>query len=151
MLLLTGDEIKRLNFRTVSRHGGHYVPPDNLLHPDALAYLVDTVDAELFGEPMYPTVADRASLYLFNIISNHVFHDGNKRTGLAASLAFLIRNGFQLKADLRAFSDDEFYTSETTEDHDTVLYRFVLAVAAGQVSLDACRAWFAANVVLVEA
>lgn len=42
---------------------------------------------------MCPSVSDKAGLYMFNIISNHIFSDGNKRTGLEAALLFVDLDG----------------------------------------------------------
>ena len=119
---LTFDQIIRLNKRTVEVHGGNFVPPSNLLHSESLLYLLEAVEAEMFGEPMYPTVPDKAALYMHSIISNHVFQDGNKRTGLGAALAFCKVNGWDVS------SND--------------LYNFTIAVASGEHDLDAVRAWF---------
>ena len=44
-----------------------------------------------------------AAAYLFHIISNHPFIDGNKRTGAAASIVFLALNGIELEADEQSF------------------------------------------------
>jgi death-on-curing protein len=40
-----------------------------------------------------------AAAYLFHLVRNHPFIDGNKRTGLMAMLAFLGLNGLGLQAD----------------------------------------------------
>ncbi len=40
-----------------------------------------------------------AAAYLFHIVRNHPFIDGNKRTGLMAALVFLGLNDFRLSAD----------------------------------------------------
>ena len=146
MHYLTLDEIVKLNELTVHRHGGHFVPPHNYLHGDALAYLVETVEAEMFGQPLYPDIADKAGLYMFNIISNHIFQDGNKRTGLAAALTFLLRNGHDIKQEL----DSIIIEGKTVPDkgtHKEMLYAFTIAVASGQVPLEACQQWFAANLI----
>ena len=146
MQYLTKNEILRLNELTLVRHGGHFVPPDNLLHPEAIDYLVESVAAEMFGEPLYPQVSDKAALYMFNIISNHAFQDGNKRTGLAAALAFLYKNGFRLAEDLKpVIQEGKSWPSNNDLSHNDHLYEFTLAVAAGQVPLEACRQWFATN------
>ncbi len=39
-----------------------------------------------------------ATAYLYHIVSNHPFVDGNKRTGAMAAFAFLHLNGLNLKA-----------------------------------------------------
>jgi death-on-curing protein len=146
MKYLTLEEIVRLNELTIKRHGGHFVPPHNFLHPEALDYLVETVGAELFGEPLYPTVADKAALYLFNIISNHIFQDGNKRTGLASALAFLYRNGYDLRDDLQPIQFDGQTIPATGSTHKEVLYQFTLTVAAAQAPLKACQQWLTTNI-----
>ena len=81
MRVLTKEEIIFLNKNNVSKYGGNFVPPFNILHENPLDYLVEIVDGELFGEAIYPEVYHKAGVYLFNIISNHIFTDGNKRTG----------------------------------------------------------------------
>ncbi|WP_116107284.1 type II toxin-antitoxin system death-on-curing family toxin [Lewinella sp. IMCC34191] len=146
MRYLTKPEIFRLNKLTLARHGGHFVPPDNSLHPEAIDYLVESVQAEMFGEPLYPRVSDKAALYMFNLIGNHAFQDGNKRTGLAAALAFLMINDYRLKEDLQPVTYQDKLWPDARLGHDDHVYRFTLAVAAGQVPLEACRQWFAANI-----
>ncbi|MBO0932416.1 type II toxin-antitoxin system death-on-curing family toxin [Fibrella aquatilis] len=131
MIYLEKEDIAFINQRTVAAHGGNFMPPHNFLHEENLDFLVEAVQAHLFGEPMYPTLADRAAVYCFNIIGNHIFSDGNKRTGLEAALAFLKLNGRRLN---RALPQDD-------------LYDFIIKVASGESSLDECRAWFAAHTV----
>jgi death-on-curing protein len=40
-----------------------------------------------------------AAAYLFHIIRNHPFVDGNKRTGTVAALVFLLLNGKEVDVD----------------------------------------------------
>lgn len=61
-----------INQKTISSHGGNYVSLNNFLHEEDLDYLVETVQSEMFGQELYPTITDKASLYCFNIISNHI-------------------------------------------------------------------------------
>ena len=131
MRYLTKPQIIRLNEATVKAHGGNFMPPNNFLHEENLDYLVEAVQAEMFGEPLYPTITDKAALYCYNIIGNHIFTDGNKRTGLSAALVFLNLNGFDVEASVT----------------DAILTDFILKVASGQSSLDECRAWFSTHVV----
>lgn len=46
-----------------------------------------------------------ASAYLFHLVMNHPFVDGNKRTGSVAALVFLYLNGIRLKIGEDAFAD----------------------------------------------
>lgn len=146
MEYLTKTEIIRLNERTLQRHGGNYVPPYNLLHENALDYLVETVAGEMFGQPLYPEISDKAGLYLFSVVSNHVFQDGNKRTGLAAALSFLLRNGYTFQEELTAIQVDGKSIPDGKYNHNAHLYNFTIAVASGQVSLKDCQTWFASNI-----
>ena len=130
MELLTKTDIIVINYKTVKAHGGNYMPPHNFLHEANLDYIIDIIEAEMFGEPLYPEISDKASIYFYNIICNHIFSDGNKRTGLEAAVLFLGANGHQL--------------SENLPNID--LFNFVTAVASGQVTLDECRDWFKTNI-----
>ncbi len=97
MIYLTKQQVIRLNIATIKEHGGNFMPPANFLHEENLDYLLEAVQAEMFGAPLYPTIADKAALYCYNIICNHIFTDGNKRTGLGAALVFLNLNGYDLR------------------------------------------------------
>ena len=143
---LSRTSILTINRLTVERHGGNYVAPENLLHGESLAYLVETVQADMFGQPLYPTLADKAGLYMFNIISNHVFQDGNKRTGLEAALAFIRGNGYTLMDELTAVEIDGTKFPSEASGQDDHLIEFTLEVASGLVSLSACQQWFAQNI-----
>lgn len=106
MRLLTKAYIVLLNRKTIKTHGGQYIGPYNFLHESALDYLIEAVASTMFDTELYPTVSDKAGLYFFNIVANHMFQDGNKRTGLEASLLFLRLNGYGLRTEL---SHDEIY------------------------------------------
>jgi death-on-curing protein len=54
------------------------------------------------GEYFHSDLYEMAAAYLFHLANNHPFLDGNKRTALAAALAFLWLNDRRLEA-----SDDE--------------------------------------------
>jgi death-on-curing protein len=46
-----------------------------------------------------------AAAYLFHIVQNHSFVDGNKRTGAAAAIIFLDMNGVEIEADEEGLVD----------------------------------------------
>lgn len=131
MVYLEKEDITLFNKRTVETHGGNFTPPNNFLHEENLDYLIEAVQAEMFGEPLYPTITDKAAVYCYNIICNHIFSDGNKRTGLEAGLAFLKLNGFRLSTNLPNKS----------------LFDFIIKIASGESTLEECRAWFKENTV----
>jgi death on curing protein len=119
-----------INERTIEAHGGNFVPPHNFLNEPNLDYLIDIIDAEMFGSPLYPQIWDKTAVYLYNIICNHIFSDGNKRTGLEVALLFLSINGYRIKQSL---SKD-------------LLLNFIIQVASGQTTLDDCRVWIENNI-----
>jgi death-on-curing protein len=67
-----------------------------------LEWVLDAIQCPLFGIDPYPTLVEKAALLAWTIIDGHVFHDGNKRTGISALKIFLRVNGYDTKA-----SDDE--------------------------------------------
>ena len=131
MRKLTKTGIITLNKESIINDGGNFMPPSNLLNESNLDYLIEIVDSEMFGEPLYPEIWDKAAVYFFSIICNHIFSDGNKRTGLAAALVFLEAHNFQLKDEVT----------------DNVLLDFVIKVASGESTLDECRSWFKYNII----
>lgn len=131
MLFLSKKQIVTINKLTVLHHGGNFVPPDNLLNESPLNYLVEIVYADLFGQPLYPSIYDKAGVYIFNIIANHIFSDGNKRTGLEAGLLFLKLNGYQLSDSI---------TNE-------ILTNFILSVASDEQTLETVQEWLKLNAI----
>lgn len=140
-ILLTKDDFFYLNSRTIEAHGGNFVPPNNLLNESSLDYLIEAVDSVIFGQAAYPDIYSKAALYLYNTISNHIFQDGNKRTGLAAMQLFLDINGFQISQKLNKGAEN--FTS-----HD-ILFHFIIETAAGKLTFEDCVAWLRENVVPV--
>lgn len=55
------------------------------------------------GAFLHPTLYEMASAYLFHLVENHPFIDGNKRVGAMAALIFLDLNGLDFDA-----SDEDF-------------------------------------------
>ena len=70
----------------------------------------------VFGSDAYPALHEKAAALLHSVVSNHALVDGNKRLGLAAVIAFLGINGWQL-----TLSNDEAYD-------------LVMAVASGDLT-----------------
>lgn len=48
---------------------------------------------------------DRAAAYLFHLVKNHPFVDGNKRVGAVAAFVFLDLNGFDFDAPEDDFAE----------------------------------------------
>lgn len=92
---LTLDEVLALHAEQVERYGGSDGLRDLALLESALA----TPRATFGREYLHESLPEMAAASLFHLVRNHPFVDGNKRTGLAAAIAFLGLNGLWLDAD----------------------------------------------------
>jgi death-on-curing protein len=61
-----------------------------------------------------------AAAYLFHIVRNHPFIDGNKRTGAVASIVFLMMNEIDFDADENDFEKIVLLTAEGKTDKATI-------------------------------
>ena len=92
-------------------------------------------------------------ILMFSVISNHVFSDGNKRTGLAAALLFLRLNDYRLKSDLQNVEEmvEDLLSVDNPSNIEVnpkrrMLANFTLGVASGKIDLEKCQKWFAENI-----
>ena len=91
---LTLDDVLALHADQIARYGGSALVRDLGLLESALAMPAATFG----GDFLHASLDEQAAAYLFHLVKNHPFVDGNKRTGLVALLAFLGLNGRQLEA-----------------------------------------------------
>jgi len=91
---LTLDDVLLLHRDQVDLYGGEHGVRDLGLLQSAIAM----PQASFGGEPLHKDLFEMAAAYLFHIVKNHPFLDGNKRTGTVAALAFLDLNGIQIDA-----------------------------------------------------
>jgi death-on-curing protein len=119
-LFLDIDQVLRIHLNLIERYGGEAGVRDiGLLH-SAIAM----PQASFGGEPRHKDLFEMAAAYLYHIVQNHPFVDGNKRTGAAAAIIFLAMNDVDIEAD---------------EDG---LVEVTLAVARGEVGKAAIAAFF---------
>jgi death-on-curing protein len=95
---LSLDEVLALHADQISRYGGDTGVRDLALLQSALAM----PQARFGAEWLHPSLAEMAAAYLFHLVRNHPFVDGNKRAGLICAIAFLGLND----AEVVATADD---------------------------------------------
>ncbi len=96
---------------------------------------------------MYPTIHEKAGLYMYNIINGHIFQDGNKRTGLGAALLFLSLNDYQLKPKLSNKNlPFEMVHAYEWDSNSEALYQFTMLTADASLNLKDCQNWFKENI-----
>lgn len=88
-IFLTAEEILLIHQDQIWRYGGDAAIRDINLLNSALNIPMQSFGSEL----VHTTIFEMAGAYLFHIVNNHPFVDGNKRTGAATALQFLKLNG----------------------------------------------------------
>ncbi len=89
------DHIMRLHRSLFEHYGGIDGTRDiGLLH-SAIAMPQASYD----GESLHTDIYEMAAAYLYHLVQNHPFLDGNKRTGAASAIVFLAINDVQIDND----------------------------------------------------
>lgn len=120
---LSNSQVIAIHLRQVDRFGGTAGIRDNGLLDSALAQ----PQATFGGELLHHTIHEQAAAYLFHLVKNHPFVDGNKRTGFAVAIAFLALNGYNIN-----LSEEE-------------AYNLVMQVAQGEITKEKLSADFQAH------
>lgn len=107
---LAVEDVLSLHADQVDLYGGEHGVRDVGLLESAVAQ----PQATFGGEHLHKDLCEMAAAYMFHIVQNHPFLDGNKRTGAVAALVFLDINGTEIDAPKGA------------------LYDLTIAVATGQ-------------------
>lgn len=108
---VTLDDVLELHAGQIAAYGGS----DGLRSAELLQSAIAQPEATFGGKLLHGDVFEMAAAYLFHLVQNHPFIDGNKRIGLEVALVFLELNGATVDAD------------------DERLVRLVLGVAQGQI------------------
>jgi death-on-curing protein len=94
-LFLDLERVLRVHLSLIEQYGGEEGIRDlGLLHS-----AVAVPQASFGGEFLHKDLFEMAAAFLYHIVQNHAFVDGNKRTGAATAIIFLTLNGVELEAD----------------------------------------------------
>lgn len=91
---MTTKDVLLLHNLVVEKSGGSYGLRDLGLLESAVA----RPQASFGGEGLYPTLFLKVGELLHNLLRNHPFVDGNKRTSMYAAMTFLELNGYKFVA-----------------------------------------------------
>jgi death-on-curing protein len=122
-IFLTLDEVLEIHRDQIARHCGSEGIRDIGLLNSAIAMPTATFGNQFLHSDLY----EMAAAYLFHLVQNHPFIDGNKRVGAAAANVFLFLS------DIHFAPDEDEYA------------RLVLAVASGEVKKAAIAEFLRAN------
>ena len=91
---LSLEEVVEIHRDQISRYGGSLGIRDAGLLQSALAQPMATFG----GRFLHADLFEMAAAYLFHLVQNHPFLDGNKRVGAVAAIVFLLMNDQDIKA-----------------------------------------------------
>lgn len=119
MQYISAENILEIHSGIIDETGGsHGVRDLNLLRS-----LDDLPKQAVYGKELYPTLFDKAAVYVRNVIHSHPFIDGNKRTAMAAADVFLQLNGRRINVRKGGVE------------------KFALDIIAKRLDLEAISAW----------
>jgi death-on-curing protein len=116
LIFLGLDEVIEIHHDQIKRYGGHPGIRDIGILKSAIAMPSATFD----GNYLHTNIFEMSAAYLFHIVRNHPFIDGNKRTGAVASIVFLMMNGIDFHADENDFEKIVLLTAEGKTDKATI-------------------------------
>ena len=99
VVFLTVDIVLALHARQLERFGGGAGLRDRGLLESAVAQPQTSFGGTFAHEGLFAM----AAAYLFHLVANHAFIDGNKRLGLLAAQVFLHLNGIVILGESEAF------------------------------------------------
>lgn len=94
-LFLDLDHVLRLHRSLLDRYGG----PDGVRDMGLLQSAIAMPQAAYDGERLHSDIFEMAAAYLYHVVQNHPFLDGNKRTGAALAIVFLAINDIEIDND----------------------------------------------------
>ncbi len=89
------DHVVRIHLSVIERYGGSHGVRDTGLLQSAIAM----PQASFGDQRLHGDLFEMAAAYLYHIVQNHPFIDGNKRTGAASAIVFLAMNDVEIEAD----------------------------------------------------
>jgi len=104
LTFLNLGEVLEIHRDQIVRYGG--LP--GLRDLDLLKSAVAMSQATFDGTFLHTDIFEMAAAYLFHIVGNHPFLDGNKRVGTAACLVFLELNGYEFTAPEKELAEIVF-------------------------------------------
>ena len=100
-VFLSLSEVLEIHQDQIARYGGAAGIRDIELLKSALGMPSATYGRQFLHTDIY----EMAAAYLFHLVKNHPFIDGNKRVGAVTALIFLYLNGFDFDAPEDDFAE----------------------------------------------
>ncbi|PLX92965.1 MAG: type II toxin-antitoxin system death-on-curing family toxin [Desulfuromonas sp.] len=98
---LSFTEILEIHQDQILRYGGD----SGVRDIELLKSAIGMPSATYGGQFLHTDIYEMAAAYLFHLVQNHPFVDGNKRVGAVSALVFLILNGYVFEAPEDKFAE----------------------------------------------
>ena len=85
---ITFEYVLEIHDQLIEEYGGR----KGILHEGLLRSALEMPKARFNGRDLHRTIFDKIAAYLFHIIKNHPFVDGNKRTASMVAMVFFASN-----------------------------------------------------------
>ena len=115
-LFLRLNEIIEIHTDQIARYGGLAGIRDMGLLQSAVAMPMSSFGGQYLHADLY----EMAAAYLYHLVNNHAFIDGNKRVGTVAAIVFLELNGVEVQADETEFERLVLNVAENKTNKGTV-------------------------------
>ena len=110
------EDVLDIHRLQMAQYGG----ANGLREPGLLESALAQPQATFAGDFVHDGLFAMAAAYLFHIVSNHPFLDGNKRTGLLSALVFLDLNGIAVERESARLYDLTMAVAEGRADKKKV-------------------------------
>lgn len=98
---LTLEEVLTIQARQIALFGGD----EGLRDSGLLESAISQPKAQFGGHYLHRDLFEMAAAYLFHLVMNHPFVDGNKRVGLMSAMHFLELNGVSIDVPIPTLVD----------------------------------------------
>ncbi len=122
---LTIEDVLYIHQNQIDQYGGEYGVREAGLLDSAVAQ----PQAMFGGTYLHRDLFTMAAAYLYHLVQNHPFIDGNKRTGAVAALVFLDWNGIEILADNDGLAEITLQVATSKAEKDAVAQFFQAHVA----------------------
>lgn len=90
-----------------------------------LAGILGNIEQTFGGEPLYPTIKEKAANLLYFVIKDHPFTDGNKRIGCLLFIAYLTLQNIDLDLNENGMVALALLTAESKPDQKDLMVKLI--------------------------
>lgn len=117
---LTLEEVLALHQEQIELFGGDF----GVLNLDSVDSAISQPKVTFEGVFLHSDIFAMAAVYLYHLVTNHGFVDGNKRIGNVAAHVFLMLNGIEIIADPDELAELVLGVANGTIDKDEIAQYF---------------------------